>query len=266
VSGTLYLGTSGFAYDEWRGPFYPADIKPPKMLSYYATRFNSVEINYTYRRQPTERTLTTWQGATPESFRFTLKAHQRITHWLRLAEADAAVADFIERAKGLGSKLGVVLFQCPPTLAFDRGLLEAFLSYLPPTFRYAFEFRHPSWEAAKEILASQHAAWCVAETDEQEAPTELTAEPFAYLRLRKTDYTAEELGARAAGIAKVLADGRDVYCYFKHEERGAGPLFAERLRRLIPSTGQDAIDSPMSTPSLETAPERAVRDESDLSA
>jgi uncharacterized protein YecE (DUF72 family) len=233
VPGTLYLGTSGFAYDEWRGPFYPEDVKPREMLPFYAGRFNSVEINYTFRQRPAERTLEKWRDLVPDDFRFTLKAHQRITHWLRLGDADAAVSDFLERAKLLGPRLGVILFQCPPNLPFDRSLIESFLAYLPPSFRYAFEFRHASWEAAKDALALQHAAWCVAETDEQAAPTTLSAGPFVYLRLRKTEYTGDEFRARAAGIADALRAGSDVYCYFKHEEHGAGPEFADRLRSLV---------------------------------
>src|SRR5207249_4645268 len=111
VTGRLYLGTSGFAYDEWKGPFYPAGLKQKDMLPYYASRFGSVEINYTFRQQPTEKTLATWRDATPVGFLITLKAHQRITHWLRLADADEAVSNFLDRARSLGPRLGVILFQ-----------------------------------------------------------------------------------------------------------------------------------------------------------
>ncbi len=235
MAGTLYLGTSGFAYDEWKGPFYPEKTKQQEMLPFYAGRFNSVEINYTFRQQPAEKTLTAWRDATPEGFTFTLKAHQRITHWLRLADADQSVSAFLDRAKVLGARLGTILFQCPPNLPYDRTLIEGFLAYLPPTFRCAFEFRHPSWSEAGPLLASQGAAWCVAETDDSAVPDDFTipASPFSYLRLRKTQYSDEELAAWARRIGSVLAQDSDVYCYFKHEEKGAGPILAERLAGLF---------------------------------
>ena len=235
MTGTLYLGTSGFAYDEWKGPFYPTDLKQKDMLSFYASRFGSVEINYTFRRQPAESSLMAWRDSTPAGFLITLKAHQRITHWLRLADADESVANFLERARILGPRLGTVLFQCPPNLPFDRGLIENFLGFLPPMYRYAFEFRHPSWSQGREILADQGAAWCVADTDENPAPDEpIPAEPFSYLRLRKADYSDDELQTWSKRITQALEADRDVFCYFKHEEKGAGPILAERLARVMP--------------------------------
>ena len=205
------------------------------MLPFYAGRFNSVEINYTFRQQPAENTLVTWRDATPDGFAFTLKAHQRITHWLRLANADEAVSAFLDRAKVLGTRLGTILFQCPPNLPYDRKLIEAFLAYLPPTFRCAFEFRHPSWTEARPVLASQGAAWCVAETDDSPVPSDfrIPASPFSYLRLRKTEYSDDDLAAWSRRIGSALAEGSDVYCYFKHEEKGAGPILAERLAALL---------------------------------
>jgi uncharacterized protein YecE (DUF72 family) len=234
VAGRLYLGTSGFAYDEWKGPFYPPELRQKDMLPFYATRFGSVEVNYTFRQHPAEKTLTTWKEATPEGFLITLKAHQRITHWLRLANADEAVSNFLERVKVLGPRLGAILFQCPPTLQYDRSLIEAFLAFLPPTYRYAFEFRHPSWDTARDLLASQGAAWCLAETDEKPAPDgALSAEPFSYLRLRKEVYSDDELRGWAGRINGALDRGSDVFCYFKHEEKGAGPIMAERMAEVL---------------------------------
>src|SRR5207245_5607546 len=128
-----------------------------------------VEINCTFRRQATETTLAEWRQATPDGFLFALKAHQRITHWLRLAGADESVSTFLERVKTLGPRLGPILFQCPPNLPYDRSLIESFLAYLPPTFRYAFEFRHPPWVEAKEVIACQVAPWYGAAADEQRA-------------------------------------------------------------------------------------------------
>jgi uncharacterized protein YecE (DUF72 family) len=232
VAGTLYLGTSGFAYQEWKGPFYPEDLKDREMLAFYAGRFRSVEINYTFRRSPSPKTIATWEERTPDGFRFSLKAHQHITHTLRLADADEAVTAFLDRVRGLGDRLGPILFQCPPSLRFDRALIERFVGYLPPTFRSAMEFRHPSWEEARGILADQGVAWCVAETDER-AAGDPSWEPFGYLRLRKESYSDEELAAWAGHIKGGLEAGNDVYCYLKHEEKASGAQYAERLGELL---------------------------------
>jgi len=233
VAGTLYLGTSGFAYGEWKGPFYPETLKDREMLAFYSSRFRSVEINYSFRRQPSEKTLVTWKEQTPEGFAFAMKAHQRITHSLRLRDADESVAFFLDRVKLLGDRLGPILFQCPPSLRFDRALIESFVGYLPPIYRYAMEFRHSSWEEARPILAANGVAWCTAETDETSGG-EPSYDPFGYLRLRKETYTDEDVAAWAERIRPALADGRDVFAYFKHEDKGAGPIFAERLAELIP--------------------------------
>jgi uncharacterized protein YecE (DUF72 family) len=233
--GTLYLGTSGFAYAEWKGPFYPPTLKQREMLPFYASRFASVEVNYTFRQQPAEETLVTWHDLTPDGFLFTLKAHQRITHWMRLSAADDAVSAMLDRFAVLGERLGPILFQCPPTLTYDRSLIESFLAFLPPTYRYAFEFRHSSWEEARDVLGSQGAAWCTAETDEAPFPAggQLTTTPFVYLRLRRTEYSDQELQAWSVRIAGALAKGADVFCYFKHEDKGAGPIMAERMGALV---------------------------------
>ena len=190
MAGTLHLGTSGFSFDGWKhGVFYPEGLKNREMLTYYSQQLSSVEINYTFRRFPTEKSLTTWREQAAEGFTFTLKANQRITHFKRLADTDEDVRAFLELAKLLGDKLGCVLFQCPPSLHYDRALIEAFVGYLPPGGRFAMEFRHASWIEAKDLLLSQGVAWCVAETDEKDpGPDDLSWEPVGYLRLRKTEY------------------------------------------------------------------------------
>ena len=170
AKGTLHLGTSGWSFDGWKhGVFYPEGLKNREMLHYYTTQLSSVEINYTFRRFPTEKSLTTWREQAAEGFVFTLKANQRITHFKRLRDTDDDVRDFLERAKLLGDRLGCVLFQCPPSLQYDRELIERFVGYLPPGLpAFAMEFRHASWNEAKDLLRDQGIAWCVAETDERD--------------------------------------------------------------------------------------------------
>jgi uncharacterized protein YecE (DUF72 family) len=240
MNGQLYVGTSGFAYKEWKGPFYPENLKDGEMLPFYGSRLSSVEINYTFRKFPLEKTVKRWAEQAPEGFRLTLKANSRITHTKRLRDTDGDVAEFLERARLLGDHMGPILFQCPPTLQYDRGLIEAFLGYLPPLAPYAMEFRHESWVAARELLAENGVAWCLAETDATEADrSQIPSEPFAYLRLRRENYSDEDIAAWAGGIGKVLESGRDVYTYFKHEEGAAAPRWAQQLARIVAGQGSD---------------------------
>jgi uncharacterized protein YecE (DUF72 family) len=232
VAGTLYLGTSGFAYPEWRGSFYPQDLKDSDFLGHYTTRFPSVEINYTFRRFPAEKTMRRWADQAPDGFRFALKATGRITHTRRLRDADRDVSDFLDRARLLGDRMGPILFQCPPSLHFDRRLIESFLAYLPPVAPYAMEFRHESWNEAKPILADNGVAWCVSETDER-AADEVPTEPFVYLRLRKDEYTDDDLERWSETVRSATENGRDVYAFFKHEEGVAAPRHADRLAGLV---------------------------------
>jgi uncharacterized protein YecE (DUF72 family) len=235
MRGRFFVGTSGFAYDAWRhGVFYPEGLAKDAMLAHYASVLSSVEINYTFRRFPSERTLQTWYGQVPESFRFSLKANQRITHVRKLANTGGEVRAFLDRAAVLGDRLGPVLFQCPPTLPHDQALLEAFVASLPDGMAAAMEFRHPSWAAAWPALELHGIARCVAETDEHEvADAELSFRPFGYLRLRKTAYTDAELSHWAQRIRAGLAAGAHIYCYLKHEDSGTGPRWASRLAELV---------------------------------
>ena len=230
------IGTSGYNYPEWRGTFYPEKFPTGKMLPYYAERFSTVEINYTFYRMPNAKTVAGWDAETPPGFSFTLKAPQRITHFARLREIDEPLRYFLDTAAGLGAKLGTVLFQLPPNFKKDLGRLGDLLSQLPAGLRCAFEFRHDSWFAddVYESLRGANAALCVADTEEVTTPLETTAD-WGYLRLRDQGYTESDLGEWSRTIHQLGERWHDTYVYFKHEEAGTGPAFARRLRTLLDS-------------------------------
>jgi uncharacterized protein YecE (DUF72 family) len=226
----LWIGTSGYNYPEWKGSFYPATLPAARMLPYYAARFPTVEINYTFYRSPTEAILGGWSQATPDDFRFTLKAPKRITHDARLRDCGDTVRRFLEIAATLGPKLGAILVQLPPNLKQDLALFDTFLDTLPPKLAAAFEFRHPSWFNDETLarLRARNLALCVADSETLSAPIEVTAD-YAYFRLRDEGYTADDLSRWAEVITARTAACRDVYVYFKHEEAGKGPEFARQL-------------------------------------
>ena len=204
------------------------------MLPYYAERFQSVEINYTFYRMPTSKVVAGWAAETPDSFLFTLKASRRITHIKKLRDCDAELDTFCRLAGELGPKLGSLLFQLPPTARKDLATLDAFLAKMPRGARPAFEFRHPSWHdpEVNACLASHRAALCVADSDRMSTPVAVTA-PFAYFRLRDEGYQDPDLLGWAARIREATAGCEAVFVYFKHEEQGVGPAFAARLRGLL---------------------------------
>jgi uncharacterized protein YecE (DUF72 family) len=230
----LYAGTSGFAYPAWRPSFYPAGWPVQKFLEYYSGRLNCVEINYTFRRLPNVATLESWVRATPSAFLFALKAHQRITHSLRLKNASEFTEVFLRAIDPLRAthRLGPILFQLPPQLRCDPGLLGDFLAGLPADLRYAFEFRHSSWltEPVYELLRKHNICLCLAESEKFETPDVLTAD-FVYFRLRKPDYSAKEREEIWRKVQELLAGGRDLFLFFKHERTADGALRAEELLR-----------------------------------
>ncbi len=229
---TLYAGTSGFAYAAWKPGFYPAKLPSNQFLQHYAGRLNCVEINYTFRRLPAAATLENWVKQTPAGFVFAVKANMRITHILRLKNAEQATEIFFKAIDPLRTSrhLGPVLFQLPPAMKCDVGLLKSYLELLPGGLRYAFEFRHTSW-LAEEVyseLRRRNISLCVAESERLEVPEIVTAD-FVYYRLRKPDYTEADIDAFAARAKDLLATGRDLYLMFKHEETPEGALNAESL-------------------------------------
>jgi len=231
----LYAGTSGFAYPAWKPAFYPAKLPAGQFLKHYAARLNSVEINYTFRRLPAAATLANWVAATPAGFVFAVKANQRITHILRLKNAEQATGLFFKAIDPLRTarRLGPVLFQLPPQMKCDLPLLREYFGLLPGGMRYAFEFRHESWlaEPVYDELRRRNISLCVAESERLEVPEVITAD-FVYYRLRKADYTDADVDGFAARARELLATGRDLYLMFKHEESPAGALNAERVLRM----------------------------------
>ena len=232
----VWIGTSGYNYPEWKGNFYPETLSAAKMLPFYAARFDTVEINYTFYRAPNEKILDGWSRATPDRFKLTLKAPRRITHDARLRDCGDRVRQFFDTAATLGPKLGVLLFQLPPNLKRDLPLLEAFLDTFPPRVAAAFEFRHVTWfdDEVFTLLRARNLALCVADSGTLSTPVEMTAD-YGYFRLRDEGYTPADLDRWADVIRERSQRCGDVFVYFKHEESGKGPELAAMLRERLHS-------------------------------
>ena len=230
----IWIGTSGYNYPEWKGSFYPADLPAAKMLPYYAARFPTVEINYTFYRMPNEKLVSGWAAQTPSPYRLTLKAPRRITHDSRLKNTGELVKAFCAVAGTLGDKLGALLFQLPPNLKKDLAVFDAFLDELPPRAPAAFEFRHTSWldDDVFDRLRQRKVALCVADSEKMSTPVRVTAD-YAYFRLRLVDYTDQDIAAYAKQLRE--ANLKEAYVYFKHEEGATGPGFAEKLNAMLKS-------------------------------
>ena len=230
----LLAGTSGYAYKEWKGSFYPDKLPATRMLAYYSTRLPAVEINNTFYRLPRESVLEGWAGSTGEGFLFAIKASRRITHFRRLREVDELLQYLLDTVQVLGAKLGPLLFQLPPNFKRDDELLGGFLELLPARCRAAFEFRHPSWldETVYELLSGHGGAALVASdrSGGEEPPLVATAD-FGYLRLRRVDYGDKELASWAARLRE--QPWEDAFVFFKHEETAGGPALADRFAELF---------------------------------
>jgi len=229
----ILVGTSGWAYKEWKGAFYPADLPADEMLRYYAERLPTVEINNSFYRMPKEAVLLEWAAQVPPEFRFVLKASRRITHINRLADGDDSLGYFLRTVNVLGDKLGPTLFQCPPSLRKDLGRLNDFLGRVPRTWRAALEFRHDSWftDEVYDALRSHDVALVAVDEDDGGAPLVPTAS-WGYLRLRRTTYQRDELAAWADRIRG--QPWQEAFAFLKHEEDSpAGPDAAVTLRGMV---------------------------------
>lgn len=236
----VWIGTSGWRYEHWRGRFYPEGLSPRRWLEHYARYFDTVELNSPFYRIPKRSAFQRWRQRTPQGFLFAVKASRLITHKRRLQGAEGELRWFLSEAEGLGDKLGPVLFQLPPSLKAELGLLEAFLQGLPPG-RYAFEFRHPSWftEEVYEVLKGRDAALCVADSPRFPCVKRVTAS-FLYLRLHgsrrlyASSYTREELEQWASFIGQGFELGaEEAFCYFDNDYEAYAVRNALELKEIL---------------------------------
>jgi len=245
-TGRIRVGTSGWQYDHWKGPFYPEDLPKRAFLEYYADRFETTEVNSFFYGLPKPETVTAWRGAVPEGFEFAVKGSRYITHMKKLKDPEASVAKFWERASLLQDQLGPVLFQLPPNWNVNIDRLHAFLQALPRGPRYTFEFRDESWFAPEvlELLEANGAAFCVYELGEQSSPVTVTAD-FAYVRLHgpeagySGDYGDEALREWAGRLRGWQDQGLDAYLFFDNDEAGYAAQDGVRLRRLLGQGGEE---------------------------
>jgi uncharacterized protein YecE (DUF72 family) len=228
----LLVGTSGFAFKEWKGPFYPEDLKDDAMLGFYASRYPTVEINNTFYRLPKESVLLDWAAQVPDTFTFSIKASRRITHFARLKpDAASALGFLLDNTATLGTRLGPILFQCPPDFQKNIERLRAFLALLPNERQFAMEFRHESWfddEVFAELRA-RDVAMCVCEQEDFRSPAVSTAS-WGYLRLHRMDYDAATLAHWREFVA--AQPWSETYVFFKHDHAdGSGPPAVEAFTR-----------------------------------
>jgi uncharacterized protein YecE (DUF72 family) len=236
----VLVGTSGWHYGSWRGPFYPDEVRVRDQLAYYASRFATTEINASFYRLPTEKAVKDWRTTVPDGFVFAWKASRYITHFRRLKDCEDSLKLVFGRMDGLGDKIGPVLFQLPPQFHCDRDRLADFLELLPKARRCVFEFRHASWYRREifDLLAEHNAAFCISDHAAAPAPFEATAD-FVYLRGHGPSgryhgtYSDEHLNAWAKHIRTWRKNKCDVFVYFDNDQKSAAPKDAERLIALL---------------------------------
>ena len=228
----VLIGTSGYSYPEWKGNFYPQKMAAKGFLRYYAERFPTVEINNTFYRMPTAALLNGWAEQVPDSFTFVIKAPKRITHDRRLQDCGELLGYLLPITATLGSRLGPLLFQLPPNFKKDTARLKDFFAQMPERRRVAFEFRHASWfdDETFDVLKSQGAALCVADTGEEPATPLVATTDWGYLRLRREDFSDTELREWAKRIRE--QPWKDAFVFLKHEEEGKGPKLAKRFLQM----------------------------------
>jgi uncharacterized protein YecE (DUF72 family) len=232
MSVRIRAGTSGWSYKEWKGYFYPEKLPAKNMLRYYGERFSTVEVNNTFYRMPNASTLESWAAEVPDDFAFVLKAPKRITHERRLKDVGDSVDYLLRTAVALRPKLGPLFVQLPPTMKKDVPRLRDFLALLGSSDRAAFEFRHTSWfdDEVYAALRERNAAWCVAETGEEGDPPFMSTADWGYLRLRRVEYSDDDLRSWADRVRS--QSWGETFVFFKHEDAGTGPKLAARFMEL----------------------------------
>jgi uncharacterized protein YecE (DUF72 family) len=236
----IHIGTSGWHYEHWKGPFYPDGLPNNSLLKYYADRFHTVEINNTFYQMPQEKTLREWRDAVPGGFIFAVKGSRYITHMKKLKDAGKPLNLFLEKIDIIGDKLGPVLFQLPPRWNVNSGRLNSFLGLLPKKYRYAFEFRDPSWFDRKvyDLLTEHQAAFCIYDLDGRQSPKMITAD-LVYIRLHgpngpyRGQYSVQQLAGWAGAVSTWAAQGKTVYCYFDNDEAGYAAVDARNLHNMM---------------------------------
>lgn len=242
-AGVIRIGTSGWHYAHWRGPFYPERLPVSKMLEHYIQHFDTVELNNTFYRLPQEKGLETWRETAPEGFLFAAKGSRFLTHMKKLKDAGPGIEKFFDRISPLGKKLGPIVFQLPPWWEVNPGRLEEFLELLPPRHQYAFELRNPTWHTSEiyRILRRHRAAFCIFEIAGFRSDFEITAN-FTYVRLHgpggayQGSYPRETLRAWAGRIREWRPDLRAIYVYFDNDQEGYAAENALSLKGLVGQT------------------------------
>jgi uncharacterized protein YecE (DUF72 family) len=236
----IHIGTSGWHYDHWRGPFYPEDLAPKDFLTFYRQHFHTVEINNSFYRLPSEKTLVDWRESVPSGFIFAVKGSRYITHMKKLKDPGQSVPPLLERLQALGDRLGPILFQLPPRWHFNEERLQTFLEALPRNYRYALEFRDPSWlnQKACRLLSKHGAAFCIYELAGRISPKKVTAD-FVYIRLHgpgaayQGRYDRQTLAGWAGAISAWTAQGLTVFAYFDNDEAGYAAQNARELQEML---------------------------------
>jgi uncharacterized protein YecE (DUF72 family) len=237
----IHVGTSGWHYDHWRGPFYPEGMDSTDYLPYYAQRFQTVEINNTFYNLPEKETFVNWRQTAPEGFAFAVKANRYITHMKNLLDPGETVPPFLEATDELGGTLGPILFQLPPQWHLNAERLRSFLEFLPHGYRYAFELRHPSWfdERVYGLLEEHDAAFCIYEIGGRQSPRKVTTD-LVYVRLHgpterayEGSYSRETLQEWAEACRGWTDEGREVYVYFDNDQAGYAAQNAAELREMV---------------------------------
>ncbi len=236
----IHVGTSGWHYDHWKGPFYPESLPRTNYLEYYADLFHTLEINNSFYQMPQEKTMIQWRNAVPKEFIFSIKASRYITHIKKLKDGRQIIPPFLKKIEVLGDRLGPILFQLPPQWRYNLERLNSFLNALPSGFRYAFEFRDSSWFNPRtyDALALKGAAFCIYQVASRCTPIELTAD-FAYVHFHGSKgsnqgkYDPAFLGKWADTFMDWARQGKEVFCYFDNDESGYAAQDARKMQEIV---------------------------------